>query len=293
MLLVVGALVVVGAVIGGYLAAGGALLVLFQPAEFIVIIGAAIGNLLISTPIDVLKRMAAQIGALLRHAAAKSDYAELLGLLFQIFKQMQQDGVMSLEAHFEEPEKSPVLSQYPRFLARRDALDFLADSAKVMVVGGITPHDLDALMTEDLASRRHEALEPSMSLARVADALPGLGIVAAVLGVVITMAHIDGPPSEIGHKIAAALIGTFFGILLSYGFVQPLASSLEHRVTEDQHYLQCIKAGLLAAYKGSAPAVSVECARRVLPEHVRPSFAETEQMCRAFRKTDASTTKAA
>jgi chemotaxis protein MotA len=194
---------------------------------------------------------------------------------------VQQGGVMSLEPHFEDPSKSPLLTKYPKFLARHEAVDFLADSVKVIIVGGIAPHDLEALLDEDLKAHHDEALRPAAALTKIGDALPGLGIVAAVLGVVITMGHIDAPAAEVGAHIGAALVGTFLGILLSYGFVQPVASALEQRVTEDGYYYVCIKAGLLAVYKGNPPAIAVEFARRVLPHSVRPSFNETEQFCRA------------
>jgi chemotaxis protein MotA len=160
---------------------------------------------------------------------------------------------------------------------------FLADSARVIIVGGISPHDFDHLMYEDLEIRQREALQPANMLTKVGDALPGFGIVAAVLGVVITMQAIDGPVTEIGHKVGAALVGTFLGILLSYGFAQPLASSLEHRVGEELNIDQTIKAGLLALHKGFAPAIAVEFARRAIPDDVRPSFEETEQLCRGAR----------
>ncbi len=149
-------------------------------------------------------------------------------MLYQIFKQVQQSGVMSLEPHFENPAQSTLLTKYPKFLARHEALDFLADSVKVIIVGGIAAHDLEALMDEDLKVHHDEALRPAAALTKIGDALPGLGIVAAVLGIVITMGHIDGPPAEIGHHVGAALVGTFLGILLSYGFVQPIAGALEH-----------------------------------------------------------------
>src|SRR5262245_15031546 len=265
--------------------AGGALSVLNQPAEFIVIGGAAIGSLLVSTPAKVLKMTAGQLkGAMSGAGASRGDYVDLLSMLFQIFKLVQQSGVMALEAHFEDPGKSAILSRYPKFLANHEAVDFLADSAKVILVGGISAHDLEALMEEDLKVHHEQALKPSAALSKIGDALPGLGIVAAVLGVVITMGHIDGPVEEIGHHVGAALIGTFLGILLSYGVVQPIAQSLEQRVGEDQYYCLCIKAGLLAVYKGNPPAIAVEFARRVLPHSVRPSFNETEQFCRAATK---------
>jgi chemotaxis protein MotA len=281
MLLIVGLVVVFGCVVGGYLMAGGELLVLNQPSEFVVIGGAAVGTLLVSTPMKVLQLAMAQIKGLLGSGTPAKEYATLLAMLYQIFKQVQQAGVMSLESHFEDPSKSPILAKYPTFLARHEAVDFLADSVKVLIVGGIAPHDLEALMDEDLKAHHDEALRPAAALNKIGDALPGLGIVAAVLGIVITMGHIDGPPAEIGHHVGAALVGTFLGILLSYGLVAPIATAMESRVNEEAYYCICMKAGLLAVYKGNPPAVAIEFARRVLPHSVRPSFDETEEFCRA------------
>ena len=292
MILIVGLVVVVAAVIGGYLMAGGALMVLVQPSEFVVIGGAALGSMLVSTPKSVLLAIVAQIKGAIGTGTTKDDYVGLLALLYLVFKQVQQGGVMSLEPHFEDPSKSPLLTRYPKFLARHDAVDFLADSVKIIIVGGIASHDLEALMDEDLKAHHDEALRPSAALTKIGDALPGLGIVAAVLGVVITMGHVDAPAAEVGHHVGAALVGTFLGILMSYGFVQPLASAIEQRVNEDSFYCICIKAGLLAVYKGNPPAIAVEFARRVLPHSVRPSFNETEQFCRAAT-TGAAKEKAA
>jgi chemotaxis protein MotA len=281
-LVILGFIIVIGGVIGGYLMAGGPLGVLNQPSEFLVIGGSAVGSLLVSTPGRVLVATLGQTKAALTGAGAgRQDYVDLLSMMFQLFKVVQLSGVMSLESHFEKPSESPILSRYPRFLARHDAVDFLADSAKVIIIGGISPHDLEALMDEDLHVHHETSLKPSAALSKLGDALPGLGIVAAVLGIVITMGHVDGSPEEIGHHVAAALIGTFLGILLSYGFCQPLSSNLEARVVDEGYYCVCIKAGLLALYKGNPPAIAIEFARRVLPHHVRPSFDETEQFCRA------------
>ena len=280
MLLIVGALVVVGSVAGGYLMEGGHPVVLNQPAEFLIIGGAAVGSLLIGTPPPILRQLAAQCKDLFGRPKGKTEYVELLSMLFQIFKLSQQGGIMALESHFETPDTSAILSKYPTFLRHRAAVAFLADSVKVMIVGGISPHDLEMLMDEDLEVRHHDATRPAATLNKVADALPGLGIVAAVLGVVITMGAIDGPASEIGHKVGAALVGTFLGILLSYGFTQPLAGHLELRMAEHAHYELCIKAGLVAVYKGLPPAIAIEFARRVLPDELRPSFDETETFCK-------------
>ncbi len=283
MLVIVGMLVVIGSVMGGYVMEGGEPLVLNQPAEFVIIGGAAIGSLLIGTPPTVLKRLFAQIKELFRPATSKNESGELLAMMYQLVKAAQQSGVMALEAHVETPASSPIFSRYPKFLARHHAVDFLTDSVKLIIIGGISAHDLEAVMDQDLEVRHHEASKPFGTLNKVADALPGLGIVAAVLGVVITMESIGGPASEIGHKVGAALVGTFLGILLSYGFSQPLASNLEQRTNQEAYYEQCIKAGVLSMYKGFPPAVSVEFARRVLPGEVRPSFEETEKLCKGVR----------
>jgi chemotaxis protein MotA len=283
MLLIVGAVVVLASVMGGFMWAGGPPLVLFQPSEFLIIGGAAAGSLLISTPPPVLKALIGQFGRFFAARPGRQDYLELIGMLYQLFKITQQAGVMALESHVEDVTKSPIMSKYPKFLANHHAVAFLTDSVKVIILGGIAPHDLEALMDEDLHVHHAQAIRPAATLAKVADSLPGLGIVAAVLGVVITMQSIDGPPSEIGHHVAAALVGTFIGILLCYGFVGPAATNLEHIVADEEHYLVCIKTGLLAVYKGFPPAIAVEFARRVLPSEVRPSFDETEQYCKGTR----------
>jgi chemotaxis protein MotA len=284
LLLIVGALVVIASVAGGYLMEGGQILVLVQPAEFVIIGGAALGSLMIGTPPAVLKRLLAQLKELFSGGTSKEDYKELLAMLYQLFKAAQQSGVMALEAHFEKPAESSIVSRYPKFLARHHAVDFLADSIKVIIIGGIGAHDFESLMDLDLEGRHHQAAQPAVTLNKVSDALPGLGIVAAVLGVVITMGSIDGPAAEIGHKVGAALVGTFLGILMSYGFVQPLAANMEQRVVQEAYYELCVKAGVLAMYKGFSPMVSVEFARRVLPDELRPSFDETEQLCKAVRQ---------
>ena len=293
MLILVGLIVVLGAVVGGFIMAGGELMVLIQPSEFIVIGGAALGSLIVSTPVKVIKLGLTQVKGVIGGATPAEEYASLLAMLYQVFKQVQQAGVMSLEAHFEDPAKSTILEKYPKFLARHEAVDFLADSVKVLIVGGIAAHDLEALMDEDLKAHHDEALKPASALTKIGDALPGLGIVAAVLGIVITMGHIDGPPAEIGHHVGAALVGTFLGILLSYGFCQPLASNLEARVDNLAFYCICIKAGLLALYKGNPPAIAIEFARRVLPHDVRPTFNETEQFCKAAGKAGSDAQAAA
>jgi chemotaxis protein MotA len=281
MLLIVGSVVVIAAIMAGYLMEGGAVMALFQPAELVIIGGAALGSMLISTPMPLLKRLAGSLGGFFKSGPGKSEYLEMLGMMYQTFRLTQQSGVMALEAHCDDPNGSSIFSRFPKFLANHHAVDFFTDSIRVIIMGGVSPFDLEAMMDIDLEVHHHEALKPAQALAKVGDALPGMGIVAAVLGVVITMGAIDGPPSEIGHKVGAALVGTFLGILLCYGFVGPMATSLEHNVDFEGQYLGTIKSGVLALSKGLAPAIAVEFARRSIPAELRPSFSETEAYCRA------------
>ena len=283
MLLVGGLVVVFASVAAGYLMHGGHIGVLIQPSEFLIIGGAAIGILVAGTPMPIVKELFGQLKRLLTPPPDRKQYSDLLVMLYQLFRVAQSSGVMALEPHFDNPKESPILSKYPAFLARHSALAFLSDSARVIIVGGISPHDFEHLMYEDLEVKHSQNVMPAQTLSKVGDALPGLGIVAAVLGVVITMQALGGPVEEIGHKVGAALVGTFLGILLSYGLAQPIATMLETRVHEEQCVEQCIKAGILAMHKGFAPAISVEFARRVIPEEVRPSFEETETLCRGAR----------
>jgi chemotaxis protein MotA len=281
MLLIVGSVVVLVAIVAGYLMEGGALMALFQPAELVIIGGAALGSMLISTPLPLLKRLAGSLGGFFKSGPGKQEYLEMLGMMYQTFRLTQQSGVMALEAHCDDPQGSSIFARFPKFLANHHAVDFFTDSIRVIIMGGVSPFDLEAMMDIDLEVHHHEALKPAQALAKVGDALPGMGIVAAVLGVVITMGAIDGPPSEIGHKVGAALVGTFLGILLCYGFVGPMATSLEHNVDFEGQYLGTIKSGVLALSKGLAPAIAVEFARRSIPAELRPSFSETEAYCRA------------
>jgi chemotaxis protein MotA len=281
MLLIVGSVVVIVCIIAGYRMEGGALGALFQPAELVIIGGAALGALIISTPMALLKRVFGVFGTFFKDGPGKQDYLELLGMMYQTFRLTQQSGVMALESHCDDPKSSSVFSRFPKFLANHHAVDFFTDSVRVIIMGGVSPFDLESMMDLDLEIHHHEALKPAQTLAKVGDALPGMGIVAAVLGVVITMGAIDGPPSEIGHKVGAALVGTFLGILMCYGFVGPMATQLEHKVDFEGQYLATIKCGVLGLSKGLAPAIAVEFARRSIPAELRPTFAETEAYCRA------------
>jgi chemotaxis protein MotA len=284
LLAIAGLLLVVASVLTGYLMHGGHLLLLMQPNEFIIIGGAAFGAMLVGTPLPVLRSVAGGLGRLLRSTPAKKEYLELLVMLYELFSIARREGALALEAHVEEPEQSPILSKYPRFLHNHHALAFFTDTLRLFISGALTdPFELENLMDVDLETHHHESTKPPKALQTMGDALPGLGIVAAVLGIVITMQAIGGPPEEIGHKVGAALVGTFLGVLLSYGFVQPLAQNLAAQAEAEARYTAAIKQVLMGFVRGSVPAIAVEFARRSLPEHVRPGYTELEAACKAGR----------
>ncbi len=282
MFAIIGFVVVLGAVAGGYLMEHGKLLVLMQPAELVIIGGAALGTLLIANPLPiVIKIFKGLIGVLKGSPYSKAFYLDTLRMLNALFMHARKNGMMQLEEDVEDPHKSKVFTQYPKFLANHHAVDFVCDTLRMAISGGVVPFDLDQMMEMDMEVHHHEAGVPIAALNTVADALPGLGIVAAVLGVVITMGSLGGPPEEIGHKVAAALVGTFLGILLCYGFLGPLASSLTKMSDSEADYLRCLRQGVMAFVKGSAPVLAVEFARRSIPSDVRPSFKEYEAAARS------------
>jgi len=252
--------------------------------ELLIIGGAAIGALLISTPLNVIKGIIAQLKGALAGGYARKDYLELLVMMFEVFNVARKDGLIGLENHVEHPDESDIFKRYPKFLKNHHAVAFFVDTMRVIISGAVQPHDLEDLMENDIEAMHEEEMMPSQALGSTADALPGLGIVAAVLGVVITMAAIDGPPEEIGHKIAAALVGTFLGVLGCYGFVGPLSHSLKHRVSENKQYINCMKHALLAFNKGVAGVIAVEFARRTLYAEARPGFTELEEACNAAKR---------
>ena len=259
----------------------GILLVLFQPAEFVIIGGCGVGTVLVATPPKILSQVLKSLRKVMSgDRSSKALYFELLSLLYELFQTARRDGPLALEPHVEDPEKSTILSKYPGFLKNHHAVSFLADTMRVMLSGGVAGHELEALMEADLETHHEESARPVSVLTKVGDAMPGLGIVAAVLGIVITMGAIDGPPQEIGHKVAAALVGTFLGILAAYGFISPLASNIEAVNQSESRYIVCIKAGLLAFANDAPPIVAVEFARRTIFSDVRPGFKEMEDALR-------------
>ena len=281
MLAIVGILVVLLAVLGGYLIEGGSILVLMQFAEFIIIGGAAAGALLISTPPKLLKKILNRILLIFKKSKVeKETYLAILKMMYELFQLSQKEGVLALESHIEHPEKSTIFSKYPQFVGQHHLLSFLTDTMRIILMGSVSPYEIEALMDTDIETQQQEGTKPGMILQKIGDSMPGLGIVAAVLGIVITMQAINGPPEQIGHKVAAALVGTFLGILLSYGFIQPLATSLDLMHEEEARMLEVIKAGLVGFSKGFNPMIAVEFGRRSIFEDSRPTFREMEQALR-------------
>jgi chemotaxis protein MotA len=277
MFVIIGIVVVFGSIIGGYLLEHGNLLVLLQPAELVIIGGAALGTVFIANPLHILIKLAkGLLGTFKGSHFTKAFYLEQLKMLSEIFLYARKNGMAKLEADLDEPEKSQLFSKYPGFLKNHHALAFFCDTVRMAISGGVTPLDMDQLMELDLDIQHQEHGEPVSALTTVADALPGLGIVAAVLGVVITMGALGGPPEEIGHKVAAALVGTFLGILLCYGFFAPLASAMAKQNQAEHEYMQFLRQGIVAFIKGQAPSLAIEFARRAIPTYLRPDFKETE-----------------
>ena len=278
---ILGILVVFGAVIGGFLMEKGKLLVLVQPSELVIIGGAAIGTILVANPLPtILKIFGSVFKVLGGNPYGKAYYLESLKMLNDIFQFARKSGMAKLEEDVENPEKSATFSKYPKMLRDHHLLHFVCDTLRMAVSGVVPPHDLDALLENEIDVHHHEQMVPVRALSTVADALPGLGIVAAVLVVVITMGALSGPPEQIGEKVGAALVGTFLGILLSYGVVAPLAANIEKIVDAGSQFYQVMRAGLMAFAKGMAPSIAVEFARRAIPHDVRPTFREMEAACK-------------
>src|SRR5437762_3871884 len=280
MFAIIGIIIVFGCVAAGYLMEHGNIRVLIQPAELIIIGGAALGTLLVANPLHILKKIAGGIAGVFGGSKfGKQTYIDTLKMMYDLLNKARKDGLMALEADVEEPEKSPVFSKNPAFLKNHHVRDFVCDSLR-MAITGVDAFDLDQMLDLDLEVHHQDSSQPTAALSTMADSLPGLGIVAAVLGVVITMGALGGPPEEIGNKVAAALVGTFLGILLCYGLVGPLASNMAKAADEEHAFLHVLRVLIFSFLKGTAPIMAVEVARRAIPGHVRPTFQELEKACR-------------
>jgi chemotaxis protein MotA len=284
MLVLAGLGVVIVSVIGGFVLAGGNLLTLLQWSEFLIIGGASLGALLVSTPMPTLKKIINYLQNSIKSGGQTQEkFVEMLQLLYELFQTARVKGLLHLEPHVERPEESELFARYPVVYKNHHALEYITDSLKLLVVGGVPALELEMILDADLETQETEGRKPAAMLAKIGDALPGLGIVAAVLGIVITMQSIGGPASEVGHHVAAALVGTFLGVLLCYGFVSPLATQIEGQAEAEDVFLKSIKAGVVAYAKGMAPIVAVEFARRVITTDLRPSFGVVEEACRAIK----------
>jgi chemotaxis protein MotA len=284
MFIIIGLLVVFGSVIGGFLMHNGQIAVLFQVSEIVIICGAGLGSMLVGNPPSTVVAVLKQCVALLKgNPYKKSTYSEMLMMLFELFQTSKRDGMLALEPHIERPNESEIFKKYPTFLAHHHATVFLADTMKVLLTGSVDRHDLAEILELDLERHHEEAMNIPQVLAKTGDAMPGFGIVAAVLGVVVTMGSIGGAAQEIGHKVAAALVGTFLGILLAYGVFAPLSQACEGIAKSEAEYMACIKTALLAFARGDAPVTAIEFARRNIDPGQRPSFSEIEAMISASK----------
>lgn len=278
MKLIVGFGIVIASIIVGYLASHGNLMAIVQPYELLIIGGSAVGAFVVSNPAPVIKKTIASLPLLLKGAKyGKADYMDLLALMYDIFTKSRKEGMMSLEKDIEAPHESAVFKNYPKILADHHVVDFISDYLRLMVSGNMNPMELEALMDVELETHHHEAELPASALTQMSDGLPGFGIVAAVLGVVITMSSLGGPVTEIGGHVAAALVGTFLGILMAYGFVGPMGVYMKHQADAESKFFQCIKVTIMATLNGYSPQVAVEFGRKTLLSTDRPGFLELEE----------------
>jgi chemotaxis protein MotA len=277
MFLMVGTIIILVSVFGGYAANGGHLAVLWQPFEVIIICGAALGAFVIGNPKAVVIGTAKSLVKVFKGSKyKKASYVELLCMLNAVFKLAKTKGSMSLEAHIEQPDDSALFARFPLFMHDHHAVTFFCDFMRMLVMGADNAHEIEALMDQRIDVHHHEESEIASAIQNVADAMPALGIVAAVLGVIHTMGSITEPPEVLGHLIGGALVGTFLGVWLSYGFIAPMAQSLKGVADDEVKYLICIKSGILAYIQGYAPIMAVESARMVLKPHNQPSFQDIE-----------------
>lgn len=281
MFAIIGIVLVFASVIGGFLMEKGHMLVLVQPAELLIIAGAASGTLLAANPMHIITGILNGLKDILGGSKfGKARYLDTLKMMYQFLNKVRKEGLLSVEMDVEKPEESSIFKNYPGFLSDHHALYFVCDTLRMAITGGVEPFDMDQMMELDMEVHHHGATMPVSALSTVADALPGLGIVAAVLGVVITMGALGGPPEAIGEKVAAALVGTFLGILLCYGVAGPLSSNMSKMADEHNSYLHVLRVLLLSFLKGAAPMIAVEIGRRAIPAHVRPTFDEMERHCK-------------
>jgi chemotaxis protein MotA len=276
-----GMILVFGAMLGGFLIAGGNPLALIQPAEFITIFGMAFGAMVIGTPMKIIKQVIAKtLGSLKGSHFQKQSYIDLLVMLFKLFSLARKNGLLALEPHISEPEKSDIISKNHGILHNKVAKEMLTEALRMVVDGSVQPEEMEKLLDGSIETFEVEGHMPVNAIRAVADGLPGIGIVGAVLGIIITMGHIDGKPEEIGHHVACALVGTFLGVFAAYGVLNPLVSIISTQEAEETKYFNVIKTAVCAYVTGASPSVAVEFARRAIFSFDRPASAEVDKACK-------------
>lgn len=284
MLVILGYIVIVASILGGYLMVGGALGALYQPSELLIIGGAAVGAFIVGNNGKAIKATLRALPLLVKSSKYnKALYMDLMALLFRVMAKSRQQGMLSLEFDIDNPRESEIFSSYPNILADNTVVEFITDYLRLMVSGNMNAFEIETLMDEEIETIEHESEVPASSLTMMGDGLPAFGIVAAVMGGVHSLAYVDRPAAELGMMIAHAMVGTFLGILLAYGFVSPLAALLRQKNAEKIKVLQCIKITLLSSLNGYAPQIAVEFGRKTLYSTERPSFTELEEHIRRVK----------
>jgi chemotaxis protein MotA len=285
MFVIIGIIVVVAAIVAGFTIAGGNLVLLIQISEFITIGGAVIGSVLIASPLPLIKKIIGMLPEVFKNTKnTKEDYMQMLKSFVDLFIIAQREGLLAIEKHVEEPDKSEILTRNKKFIEDEKRKNFFCDTMKVMLAGSVPPHEMEGLMDAEIETFEKESRPVIETITRVGDSLPGLGIVAAVLGIIVTMASINQGAEAVGHHVAAALVGTFLGVLLAYGFVNPLAANLGNLIEDKIQDLHIIKTFILAYAKGNPPFVSAEIARRTIFSDERPTFTELESSLRGRKE---------
>lgn len=284
MFVIIGIVLVFASIIIGFLMINGPLAVLLQPSEFVVIGGAVIGATIAANPLKYLMRIVSTLPQILKGSPYnKQVYSEVLQMQYDVFVNSKKGGLLSLEEDVNNPMESSIFTKYPTFIGNHHALDFFCDAMKMLVNGACSPEELEMMLESEVETHHEESLIVPGLLHRASDSLPGLGIVAAVLGIVVTMQHLDGSPEELGHHIGAALVGTFLGLLLSYGFLAPIAANIENLAADEGRYYNCIKTGLVAFAFGAAPATAVEFSRKTIFTIDRPAIGDVELLLKEIK----------
>jgi chemotaxis protein MotA len=283
MLAIAGILIVIASVLGGFGMAKGPFATLYQPAELVTILGAGFGTVILGTPLKVLKQLGAAMPVMFKGSPySKATYIELLTMQFEVFSKMRKNGLLALEEDVADPHASATFQSYPKFLGNKKAVTFFCDSLKLLI-DGTDAGDAEHIMMSDMATQQEEGALPAGVLQKVGDAMPALGIVAAVMGIIVTMQSLDAPPEVLGHHVAAALVGTFLGILVSYGFIQPMGSAVEAIARDENKYMQCMMVGLISSAQGASPRTAIEQVRRVIYSSERPTTVDVAEAVNAIK----------